>query len=55
MCCYCVCPGYGSITPMNGCAALACLILNCIIPGSGTIINGICGRNCCWGIIWGVL
>lgn len=53
--CYCVCPGYGSISPMGGCGALACLILNCIIPGSGTIINGIFGQHCCWGIIWGVL
>ena len=52
----CLCRiGFESINPTNPCMGLICLILNCILPGTGTILNGCCGANCCSCIIWGIL
>mmetsp|Transcript_34813 Transcript_34813/g.33919 ORF Transcript_34813/g.33919 Transcript_34813/m.33919 type:complete len:96 (-) Transcript_34813:30-317(-) len=35
--------------------ACCCLLLNCIFPGVGTMINGCFGRHCCAAFLYGLL
>ena len=41
--------------PVNGCLGIIMLILNIVLPGFGTMLNGCCGPICCDLIIIGLL
>ena len=50
-----MCCDESSINATTSGIALACLVLNVICPGLGTIINAVLGHKVCPGVLYGIL